>query len=818
MESVPNNGLEDWEDLPVSEERKWKDILTGKVLHLQTLLKKAQKDCSSLRQCYQQLREDFLFNLALLDERDRELERYEAMTARALTAKHKSCVSCEIPKQTEEHERMKCNLQFKIRNLERELTLQKQVNLLRKETSAHCQAHLQATDALKASQEFCQLIQTQLQHKQEEIHDLTAIKGSKIKELENELNKLKSEERNYINKYEEVIQVVKDRDAQLKEMEVLAAQIHCMQENQREALQQKDDIIQRLSAEVKTAQTGWDKYMAQVSSEMVAKDTEIITLQKRESKHKTELQRTRDEMEGYKQQLSAALERERLLEQAQVQLELDWQRRCEDMKTEHFFANAQLIQDLTQARDQAKAELKDKERELQDLTVLLHSVDSEGHRAMQGLTIKGDSVASEEIHQLKEQNSILRAVVTHMRKDMEGLSHLLPHPQVQSQAPLPHPSRQPVSLQLAPQPPAQTMGIPSVARPAGQNMCVSVCNALLYCFRITLLYVLCIHSGDPCLQDNSSALHPGVQQGSTVSHVLEQVLKYMMYAAATHVSSAFQSAQLPEENTCLQQQQQQAPGSFFEKMQGRRSSLRLLRTRLKQAVGCIAHLSSEKQQLIEMVNRLRGQITRAGITGSFLERESSMEKQGDQHDRLTTMEQLQYQLTSQELQYMLRQRAFTAQLLSKTAKQNPAAEEVTNIWSQWHQTTNTHEGSQVKSTPRSQLQRSPGAELQPRSGLSRSQLSSEESLPSLNELWDIIDRGLSPSLVSEGDGEVGRREAAESGAAAEMSVRGLSALISSNPPTVQRKKPSTALPHTMKTSRPGASGRIVKIRNYNVKD
>ncbi|KAM3592182.1 uncharacterized protein V6R79_014122 [Siganus canaliculatus] len=741
MESVPNNGLEDWEDLPVSEERKWKDILTGKVLHLQTLLKKAQKDCSSLRQCYQQLREDFLFNLALLDERDRELERYEAMTARALTAKHKSCVSCEIPKQTEEHERMKCNLQFKIRNLERELTLQKQVNLLRKETSAHCQAHLQATDALKASQEFCQLIQTQLQHKQEEIHDLTAIKGSKIKELENELNKLKSEERNYINKYEEVIQVVKDRDAQLKEMEVLAAQIHCMQENQREALQQKDDIIQRLSAEVKTAQTGWDKYMAQVSSEMVAKDTEIITLQKRESKHKTELQRTRDEMEGYKQQLSAALERERLLEQAQVQLELDWQRRCEDMKTEHFFANAQLIQDLTQARDQ-------------------------------GLTIKGDSVASEEIHQLKEQNSILRAVVTHMRKDMEGLSHLLPHPQVQSQAPLPHPSRQPVSLQLAPQPPAQTMGIPSVARPAG----------------------------DPCLQDNSSALHPGVQQGSTVSHVLEQ------------------SAQLPEENTCLQQQQQQAPGSFFEKMQGRRSSLRLLRTRLKQAVGCIAHLSSEKQQLIEMVNRLRGQITRAGITGSFLERESSMEKQGDQHDRLTTMEQLQYQLTSQELQYMLRQRAFTAQLLSKTAKQNPAAEEVTNIWSQWHQTTNTHEGSQVKSTPRSQLQRSPGAELQPRSGLSRSQLSSEESLPSLNELWDIIDRGLSPSLVSEGDGEVGRREAAESGAAAEMSVRGLSALISSNPPTVQRKKPSTALPHTMKTSRPGASGRIVKIRNYNVKD
>lgn len=37
------------------------------------------------RTCYEQLREDFQFNLAVLDERDRELARYDSLTAKALT-------------------------------------------------------------------------------------------------------------------------------------------------------------------------------------------------------------------------------------------------------------------------------------------------------------------------------------------------------------------------------------------------------------------------------------------------------------------------------------------------------------------------------------------------------------------------------------------------------------------------------------------------------------------------------------------------------------------------------------------------------------
>lgn len=54
----------------------------------------------------------------------------------------------------------------------------------------------------------------------------------------------------------------------------------------------------------------------------------------------------------YKRQLGAGLQREKALEQMKVQVELEWQRRCEDMKAQHYLANEQLIQELTQARDQ----------------------------------------------------------------------------------------------------------------------------------------------------------------------------------------------------------------------------------------------------------------------------------------------------------------------------------------------------------------------------------------------------------------------------------------------------------------------------------
>lgn len=57
------------------------------------------------------------------------------------------------------------------------------------------------------------------------------------------------------------------------------------------------NVFQRLHTQVETTQAGWNKYMSDVSSEMVVKDTERITLQERESKLRTELERSREETE-----------------------------------------------------------------------------------------------------------------------------------------------------------------------------------------------------------------------------------------------------------------------------------------------------------------------------------------------------------------------------------------------------------------------------------------------------------------------------------------------------------------------------------------
>ncbi|XP_038591731.1 coiled-coil domain-containing protein 57 isoform X5 [Micropterus salmoides] len=772
MQSEEDSGIGNLEAQLACKEREWKELQAARFHQLENSLKKAQEEWSSLSERHLQLREDFQFNLAILDERDRELERYDIIFAKALTVEHnrqeelnqlrmhvgrleeqrareieerqeelnksaaqyrlqldelKRSMAGEIQQQKKEYERMKSDLQCMIQEVEAVLTLQRQemtaafdselrqreyefnlkmdemravelscdlkVKLLSKETEIHCQAQLQATEALKASKEFCQKIQTKLQLKDQEIKDLTAVKDYRIKELGDELkwmeNKLKMQEDDHIKKYEDVVCALKEYDLHLEaqcqghteqlqkaekqivilqeNMEVLAAQTRSKEEDQQEAMEQKDETIQR-----------------------------------------------------YKQQLSASLKRERALKQMQIQVELEWQRRCEDMKVEHCLANEQLIQELTQARDQANAELKEKEQELQDLTVLLHCVKKEGVQATQDLTPNVDSPASEKIRHLQEQNSIMRAVITHMRKDMEGLSHLLPHPQAQPQAS----SAQPVHHPGAP-------ATSSIAPTANTQMA----------------------AGDLCLEKcaNPSAL---TKQEFTVAHSES--------ACANIIEQSALVRQL-QDHLCLRQQQSSGlmHGDVFENVQGAKSSLPLLRTRLKQAAFCIARLSREKQQLIEMGNHLRAQITTAGLHEP--EKDSSAEKQGDQHDRLSALEQLQYQLTTQELQYALRQRACTDLILTETSNRGPATNGAANPWSLGRKTTDRPETSKNKETtpPISQSQNSLDMGPHPLSGLTRSELSSEESLRLLKELWEILDHGLSPSVFSED--ELSWREMAESG-------------------------------------------------------
>ncbi|XP_069580300.1 coiled-coil domain-containing protein 57 isoform X2 [Brachyistius frenatus] len=925
-----DGGLRDMEARLDRKEKEWKELQEQRVDLLQTSLRTVQEERRVLREHYQQLRDDFHFNLAVLEERDRELQRYDVVTAHALSAEHdrqaelnrlrvqitrleeqrvreaeerqeeqrvreaeerqeeqrvreaeerqeeqrvreaeerqeeqrtrqhtaEQQLRSSTAGKMDEYEQMKVDLQRRIKDVEGELEQQKlemsaafdgelrrrehdfnvkmeemraallsrdiQVKLLSEETEVQSQAQLQTSEALKASMEVCEQVQRQL-----EIRDVRDTKDLRIKELEDELRqmetKLKEQREEHVKKYQEVVRAGRRLEAQLEaqhqnhteqlhkaqnqkvqlreKMEAQAAETRCIQEE----VLQKEETIRRLRSEVEATRADWEEIMKQVSMETVLKDTEMIRLQQTGDRLRTEIERSREQLESYKQQLSAGLRRERLSEQKAVQVELDCQRRCEDMKAELYLSNEQLIQDLSRARDQAEADLKEKEEEVQDFTVFLRSVH-------QGVPPDVDSLSSEEIHRLQQQNSVLRAVVTQMRKDMEGLSCLRPQvdPQTSSPPSAQHPAssvRPSANTQVAPRPPADIFSKTDCTQPVDQEVSCSrhLEGQLGGATGVSHLAAATDRPAEELTctvshhkhRENQGGLRPGDPADTP--------------APATILDQSALVRRLQEEKLYLQQQVS-APTSaaVFGDVRRGKSSPPLLRSRLKQAASCIARLSREKQQLIEMGNRLRAQITTGLQESVEPERdttETAGDPAGDPADRLSVLQQLQYQLTSQELQYALKQRT---RLLPGTNSRAPPTEGPAD--SQGNDVTERSKSSEYKET------RPPPSQLH--SGVSRPHLSSDESLRSLKELWDKLDHGLGLSVFSEGEGELSRKDLSQSaGSGVQITVHGPGLVHSQPSAEVQQKRDPAKTPsNRTRTSRPAAPGRTSRIRNYNIKD
>ena len=64
----------------------------------------------------------------------------------------------------------------------------------------------------------------------------------------------------------------------------------------------------------------------------------------------------------YKKELHQATEREKSLEQTKTQVELDWQRRCEELERRQYNKSEDLITSLTRARDEVRAQLHVQQR------------------------------------------------------------------------------------------------------------------------------------------------------------------------------------------------------------------------------------------------------------------------------------------------------------------------------------------------------------------------------------------------------------------------------------------------------------------------
>ncbi|XP_062331349.1 coiled-coil domain-containing protein 57 isoform X1 [Osmerus eperlanus] len=1058
------------------KEREWKELQSLRVLQLESSLRGTQDELSVLRQRFQQLREDFRYNLTVLEERDRELEKYDAKATRVQAtetarqeevsqlriqvaklqeqrekeerereeerrrshqraAEHRlqlerlqGCKDGDIQKQREAYEGMKRDLQHRLQEVEGELALQKQelmadfdnelrlrehefnlrmdemravvlahklkVKLLSKEAEVLAQTQLQTQERLTASEELCQNTHTLLQRRQLEIQDITAVKDSRTRQLEEELRKMEArrrrEEEACNRKHEDLDRAVREREAQLEalrgahcsqlgmvetqssqlqsQLDAMAAHTRRAQREQAEALVLRDQQIERLHTELETTRTGWDTYITQVSKETVVKDTELLALQEREAKLRSELERSRGEAERYKQQLGLGVEREKALEQRRVQLELEWQRRCEDLKAEHYLASEGLIQGLTQARDQAAAELRERERELQDVGVLLRTVTAERDQALQG-SRPGEGVASlpsEELRLLQQQNSSLRAVVAQMRRDMEVLSH-----QRTSPAPAPAPPGIPGDFTSTLQPtgpPAKTTDSSVKTSPAGYTEAmeeqlsevkarcrqleeqldgatralnppsdflapplapslapVSADNAYLQnhirslnetigglrVVKVALTAALRKHEVRVAHLESAMAsltqqchskqvegeelrlelanqkrswkaeeagLHQKLvavemelaevrrekeeyQKGSILTNLETVALGNQVSALKMDIASRREPIvceqsemvhELQEENLRLRQQQLLSLGSgvCLGAAQGYKPSDPLPETRLKQAARCIARLSRDKQQLIEMGNRLRSQLIHAGLEvpqtapvfspapeAAGPERDRSGPGPEHQQGRLSVLEQLQYQLTTQELQYAQREPRTGARIRvqplsdSEGGGRGPGRDRAANPWVQGSRDTHRHERSRSKENTPPPLSQSPtllkrDMALRSSSSPSGALVSSLATEGSLREVWQVLDRGPSPSVLTTprlssdtgsihtGDQvEMTRCELKE--ASPERQMRGLQgtrAPVQERRTTIRPSQPSAKIRNTKTASRGG------KIRNYNIKD
>ncbi|KAM7068121.1 coiled-coil domain-containing protein 57 isoform 2-T2 [Molossus nigricans] len=535
-------------ELLARKEEEWRALQAHCSQRQEAALQDANNQLEEAQGRLQRLQEDFVYNLQVLEERDRELERYDTAFAQArrleearqaevselkievaklrqalasearrledLQQQHQlelqehrlelervhSDQSGELDLQREQHEQLRWKLERKLEELGGELALQRQelllefeaemrkrehrfrlhadsmssvvlthelkVKLLDKELAALREAGAQAAESLHNAQAANAELEEQLQRATLELRDLEAVKDARIKDLEGKLQSVqltwKKEEETFRRKHEELDRAARERDAvlaavkdahaeQLRALEarVLELQAQCealelqvrrAEWRQVDALKEKDMAIDKLREEASALRSGWDAQVAQLSKETTSRDLQVQSLQNEGAQLKAQLARCQQDIRRYQRQLSLAVEREQSLERDKVQLDLDWQRRCESAERDQYRRSEELIQGLSTAREQIAAKLQEAERKLCDQEVVLKAVTLERDQALQMLRTHGllpeqegqvllkrheeevSSFPSGEIQRLQEQNANLRSAVAQMRVEMEALS------------------------------------------------------------------------------------------------------------------------------------------------------------------------------------------------------------------------------------------------------------------------------------------------------------------------------------------------------------------------------------------------------------
>ncbi|XP_059003481.1 coiled-coil domain-containing protein 57 isoform X1 [Mustela lutreola] len=479
------------------KEEEWRALQAQRGRLQEAALQEAHSRLHQAQGELRSLREDFVHNLQVLEERDRELERYDVAFAQArgleeaqraevselrveaarlrqalalearrredLLRQHRltlqehrrelerahSDKNSEMDQQREQYESLNRQLERKLAELHGALAQQRQelllefksemqkrehgfrqqadslstvvsthelkVKVLNEELVAVKEAAAQAAELLRSAEAAGAGLEDKLRCRDLELRAAAAAKDARIKDLEDRLNCVqlsrKEEEEVARRMHEELDRLARERDAalaavkgahaeQLQALEARARELQARCEalelqlrraewRQGDTLREKDAALDRLREDALALRSGWDAQIAELSKEMISKDLQIQSLQAEAVELKAHLARCQQDIGRYKQQLSAAEERQRGLEREKAQLELDWRQRCDVVERDHYRKAEDLIRALSEARDQASAKLQETERTLRDQEEVLKALTLERDQAVQALRTRG---------------------------------------------------------------------------------------------------------------------------------------------------------------------------------------------------------------------------------------------------------------------------------------------------------------------------------------------------------------------------------------------------------------------------------------------
>ncbi|KAM9296219.1 coiled-coil domain-containing protein 57 [Gastrophryne carolinensis] len=871
-----------------------------------------------------------------------------------------SCKNSDLDQMLEKYENVKRQLERKIEEVQGDLTLQRQelslefdcemkkrehefrvhldemstvvlshelkVKLLTKELDVMREMSVKERESLQLAESANQKLDEALRQKEFELKDISAVRDARIKELEDKVqllhHQLKRQEENFQRKHEQLDRCAREKESALKSMkeshteqiqqlekeikerqmcvETLQMEQHRAQQQHQVALDEKDATIGRLKDDVDMLRTGWDSYITQVSKDTVETDLQVQSLREAEDKLKAQITKYQKDIERYQQQLSCSVERERLLEQSRVQVELDWQRRCEDIEKAQYQKAEELIESLSRAKHQLEAEVKEQERRVKELQLVVSTVSWERDRALTATKKPGEPItgvlpdfASSEIQKLQEQNSELRQVIGQMRQEMETLCE-----QISSAAPgqeepqatgtpgaappadyvksleeeirsLKQKNREmEEQLQTLPSP-KDPSDLPSTAKPVlPDNFYIQAhiknLNETIGALRAdkvaSAAVVKRLEARAAHLDSMVADLTQKVQQKQAEVNQLQFQLSNESRQSQTTISSMQQrqadlelqlaearkeaeeyfkgnlkqnletiglgnevcalKLELASKRVPVMLSENETVKHLHEEILTLRQQLATLtasgggpagsyklRNKLQEAVKKISQLTMEKQQLIDMGNRLRAELASAEASAPKTSSQSvprtppSKFPATEPQNRLSALESLQYELTSQELQF--------AQYQS-SPRVSAKGQGSIRVLPQWR---NDHTAVQdaQKPTQKENLTPLPGRHPTSSARSRYSAASLTEAETSLQEVWKILDMGSNVSSF------ISQEDTAQA--------------ISRKPsPGIQRKEPPpsqvTSRRSLEKSGRPGYTKHTKargghsthKIRNYNLRD